>query len=62
MLLERVNKQYGTTILIITHNPSIAGMADTVITIRSGEITSIRKNTEKINAEGSRSEGTEEMH
>lgn len=52
MLLERVNKQYGTTILIITHNPSIADMADTVITLRSGEITSIRKNTEKIKAEG----------
>ncbi|MBR1459964.1 MAG: ABC transporter ATP-binding protein [Oscillospiraceae bacterium] len=50
-LLEHVNRQYGTTILIITHNPAIADMADTVITLRSGEITSIRRNAEKKQAE-----------
>lgn len=50
-LLQKVNKMYGTTIVIITHNAAIANMADTVVTLRSGEITSIIKNTEKVSAE-----------
>lgn len=50
-LLQKVNKMYGTTIVIITHNAAIANMADTVVTLRSGEITSIKKNTEKVSAE-----------
>ncbi len=49
-LLERVNQQYGTTVIIITHNTSIADMADTVVTLRSGEITKIKKNPPKIKA------------
>ena len=44
-LLQKVNKMYGTTIVIITHNAAIANMADTVVTLRSGEITNIKKNT-----------------
>ena len=50
-LLERVNKMYGTTIMIITHNAAIADMADTVVTLRSGEITHVKKNVEKVKAE-----------
>ena len=50
-LLQKVNKMYGTTIVIITHNAAIANMADTVMTLRSGEITNIKKNTEKVSAE-----------
>ena len=50
-LLQKVNKMYGTTIVIITHNAAIANMADTVVTLRSGEITNIKKNTEKVSAE-----------
>ncbi|TEB15622.1 putative ABC transporter ATP-binding protein [Pelotomaculum sp. FP] len=37
-LLQQVNKKYGTTILMITHNAAIAAMANRVFKLRSGEI------------------------
>jgi len=37
-LLQQVNKKYGTTILMITHNVAIAAMANRVFKLRSGEI------------------------
>jgi putative ABC transport system ATP-binding protein len=46
--LERVNQELGTTTAIITHNASIAGMADRVISMRSGEISDIRHNQTKL--------------
>ncbi|WCL49707.1 ABC transporter ATP-binding protein [Leptospira sp. GIMC2001] len=38
--IAKVNKELGTTTIIITHNESIAQIADRVITMRDGEITS----------------------
>ena len=38
ILLESVNKKYGTTVLIITHNGDIKNMANRVIKIRDGLI------------------------
>lgn len=46
--LQQVNQELGTTTAIITHNASIALMADRVITMRGGEITSIRHNETKV--------------
>lgn len=43
-VLEHVNQQLGTTTVVITHNASIAKMADRVIYIGSGQITSIKEN------------------
>lgn len=37
-LLERINKKYRTTILIVTHNPEIKKMAHKVIVIKDGHI------------------------
>ena len=37
-LLQQVNKKFGTTILMITHNAAIAAMANRVFKLRSGEI------------------------
>jgi putative ABC transport system ATP-binding protein len=37
-LLQQVNQKFGTTILMITHNAAIAGMANRVYKLRSGEI------------------------
>ncbi|MDF2524615.1 MAG: transporter ATP-binding protein [Clostridiales bacterium] len=37
-LLEEVNKKYGTTLLMITHNAAIAAMANRVFRLRNGEI------------------------
>ncbi len=50
-VLQRVNSELGTTTAVITHNAGIAAMADRVITMRSGEITSIKHNETKISPE-----------
>ena len=50
-LLQKVNTQFGTTILMITHNSAIAGMAHIVFRLRSGEVTEVKKNLELIEAE-----------
>lgn len=39
ILLEKINKQYGTTILIVTHNNIIEKMVHKVIEIKDGLIT-----------------------
>jgi putative ABC transport system ATP-binding protein len=47
-VLERVNQELGATTVIITHNASIAAMADRVVRISSGEIVEISRNASKI--------------
>ncbi|NTV01246.1 MAG: ABC transporter ATP-binding protein [Chlorobiaceae bacterium] len=47
-VIEKVNRELGTTTLVITHNVSIAGMADRVITLRSGEVAEDRRNATRI--------------
>lgn len=47
-VIEKVNRELGTTTLVITHNVSISGMADRVITLRSGEVVEDRRNEKKI--------------
>jgi putative ABC transport system ATP-binding protein len=37
-LLQKINKDFGTTILMITHNTPISAMANKVFKVRSGEI------------------------
>jgi len=43
-VIGRVNRELGTTTAVITHNASIAAMADRVIRLRSGGITEIHTN------------------
>src|SRR5215510_7264198 len=50
-LLKKVNKQFGTTILMITHNSAIASMAHAVFRLRSGEVAEVVHNSELIPAE-----------
>ena len=45
--LERVNRELGTTTLVITHNADIAGMADRVIHLSDGCVSSIEHNAHK---------------
>lgn len=45
--IQKVNLQFGTTILIITHNEAIAAMADRIIRIRDGQACSNIENTGK---------------
>jgi len=48
LVLERVNREIGTIVAIITHNAAIAGMADRVVRIASGAIAEIRHNAQRI--------------
>lgn len=50
-LLQKVNAQVGTTLLMITHNSAIAGMAHAVFRLRSGEVAEVAHNSELIPAE-----------
>ena len=49
--IEKINSQFRTTTLIITHNEAIAYMADTIVRIKDGRIHSMTENTQKISAE-----------
>jgi len=48
--IQELNKKYKTTIVIITHNPSIAQMANNVIRINSGKIASNIRNEKVLDA------------
>ncbi|AEM72827.1 ABC transporter ATP-binding protein [Caldicellulosiruptor acetigenus] len=50
-LLEDINKRFGTTILIITHNLAISKMADATLKLRSGKLIEFLPNSQKISAE-----------
>jgi len=50
-VLKEVNLKYKNTVVVITHNSSIAQMADKVIKMRSGKITEILLNKEPLPAE-----------
>ena len=49
-LLQEINKRYKTTMIIVTHNPSIALMANTVIKMNSGKIVEVIKNKKQASA------------
>lgn len=51
ILLEKVNKKYGTTIFIVTHNEVIKNMVHKVIVIKDGNIVDEYINTHIISAE-----------
>lgn len=50
-LIEDVNKKYGNTIIMVTHNEAIKNMADHVIKLRDGKVRHNDINTNKISAE-----------
>jgi len=45
-VLETVNHQYDTTIVVVTHNSAIAAMGHSVIEIKDGSVTNRRTNAE----------------
>ena len=50
-LLQEINNKYKTTMIIVTHNPSIAEMANTVVKMNSGKIVSLEHNEKIISAD-----------
>jgi putative ABC transport system ATP-binding protein len=50
-LLQKINYDFGTTILMITHNTAIGDMANVVYKLRSGEIVETMRHDETVTAE-----------
>ena len=49
-VIEDIVKNKGTTVMMVTHNPEIAKMADRVVKVRNGKIASIKKNLHPLHA------------
>lgn len=45
--LERVNREIGTTTVVITHNAVQAGMAERVVLLKDGLVQEVRRNAER---------------
>ena len=50
-VIDRVNRELGTTTAVITHNAPIAGMADRVVTLSDGRVASEERNPGKTRPE-----------
>ena len=50
-VLDRVNRELATTVVVITHNAAIAAMADRVIRLHSGQIVEVRRNATRARSE-----------
>lgn len=50
-VIEDIVRNQGTTVMMVTHNPEIAKMADRVVKVRSGKIASIKRNLHPLHAE-----------
>ncbi|KOP64888.1 hypothetical protein AMS62_06230 [Bacillus sp. FJAT-18019] len=51
-LLQDLNKETNTCVVLVTHNSAIAPMADKVVRVKSGRIESITINDHKQSVEG----------
>mgnify|MGYP001195942015 FL=1 len=49
-IIQKLNEQYKTTVVLITHNPSIGIIADRIVKINSGEVVEIITNKTKAKA------------
>ena len=49
-LMERVNREYGCTLVIVTHNAAIARMADRVLRLRDGHLAADEANESPVPA------------
>jgi putative ABC transport system ATP-binding protein len=46
-VIDRVNRELGTTTAVITHNAPVGRMADRVVSLADGQIQSERRNEDK---------------
>ena len=47
-VIERINREMGTTAVVITHNAAIAGMADRVLYLGGGRVQRVEHNPHKL--------------
>ena len=46
-VMVRVNEEFGSTVVIITHNAAMAGMADRVIRLADGQVAEVQNNPQR---------------
>jgi putative ABC transport system ATP-binding protein len=46
-VIQKLNETYDTTVILITHNPSIGVIADRIIKLNSGEVVDVQVNDTK---------------
>ncbi len=46
--ITRVNRELGTSTVVITHNAAIAGLADRVVRLSDGQVVSVERNATKL--------------
>ena len=49
-IIEKIVREQGKTVVMITHNPEIAKMADRVVRLNNGRVSRIRRNTKPLPA------------
>jgi putative ABC transport system ATP-binding protein len=49
-VIARINRELGTTAIVITHNAAIAGMADRVLKLADGRIAGVEVNARRLTA------------
>lgn len=47
-VVEKINRKYNTTVIIITHNENISRMSDRIVTIKDGKVVSNVQNVKKL--------------
>ena len=50
-LIEQVNRTYGNTVIMVTHNDAIKHMADTVVRLKDGRIRDTVRNEHRVSAQ-----------
>ena len=50
-LLLKMARDYGKTIVIVTHNQNIAQMADVIMKVKNGKIVSVKNNENQLSAD-----------
>lgn len=51
IMLQKMAKKYGSAVVLVTHNSSIAPCADRLIRLKDGQVESITDNTEPLSVE-----------
>lgn len=49
-VIQKLNEIYNTTVVLITHNPSIGVMADRIVKLNNGEVVEVIVNSNKLPA------------